>query len=46
MGVYVGTVLLALILLFAVYFGIVFAVEKQKPLEFVKLVRDVLLLTL
>ena len=44
MGVYVATVLLGLLLLFAVYLAILFVLVRQSPLLFIKSVRDVLLL--
>lgn len=44
MAVYVGTVLLGLLILFAVYLIIIYAVARQNPLAFVASVRDVLLL--
>jgi Na+/H+-dicarboxylate symporter len=44
MAVYVGTVLLALLILFIVYLGIIFVVARQHPIAFIKSVRDVLLL--
>ena len=44
MAVYVGTVILGLLLLFAVYLAILFVVARQTPFVFIKSVRDVLLL--
>ncbi|MBY4678966.1 dicarboxylate/amino acid:cation symporter [Marinobacterium sp. CAU 1594] len=44
MAVYVGTVLLGLLLLFLIYLLIVFLVAGQRPLAFIRAVKDVLLL--
>ncbi|MDH5360580.1 MAG: dicarboxylate/amino acid:cation symporter [Gammaproteobacteria bacterium] len=44
MAVYVGSVLLGLLLLFFLYLIIIFIVARQNPLEFIKAVREVLLL--
>ncbi len=44
MAVYVGTVLLGLIILFIVYLIIIFMVARLRPIEFIKSVREVLLL--
>ena len=44
MAVYVGTVLLGLLILFFVYLILVYLVARQKPIEFIKSVREVLLL--
>lgn len=44
MAIYVGTVLLGLLLLFIIYLVIVFVVARQHPLEFIRSVREVLLL--
>lgn len=44
MAVYVGTVLLGLSILFCIYLLILFVVAKQNPINFIKSVREVLLL--
>ena len=44
MAIYVGTVLIGLLLLFAVYLIIIYVAAKQHPLVFIRSVRDVLLL--
>lgn len=44
MAVYVGTVLLGLLILFVVYLIILYAVARQRPIAFIRSVRDVLLL--
>ena len=44
MAIYVGTVLLALLILFIVYLIIIFLVARENPLSFIKSVREVLLL--
>lgn len=44
MAVYVGTVLLGLIVLFCFYLIIIFMVARLRPIEFIKSVREVLLL--
>lgn len=44
MAIYVGTVLLGLLLLFIVYLIIIYAVTRQRPLDFIRSVREVLLL--
>jgi len=44
MAIYVGTVLLALAVLFVLYLVIIFFVAKQSPLSFIRSVREVLLL--
>jgi Na+/H+-dicarboxylate symporter len=44
MAVYVGTVLLGLIIMFCLYLIIVFLVSKKGPSDFIRSVRDVLLL--
>ena len=44
MAVYVGTVLLGLLIMFAVYLVIIYIVARQKPLTFISSVREVLLL--
>jgi len=44
MAVYVGTVLLGLLLMFCFYLAIIFTIGKQNPFEFIKSVREVLLL--
>lgn len=44
MAVYVGTVLLGLLLLFVLYLVIIFIISRQRPLSFIKAVREVVLL--
>jgi Na+/H+-dicarboxylate symporter len=44
MAIYVGTVLLGLLLMFCVYLIILFVVARQRPLQFIVDVREVLLL--
>ncbi len=44
MAVYVGTVLLGLLLMFCVYLVIIFIIAKLNPFEFIKAVKEVLLL--
>jgi len=44
MAIYVGTVLLGLLVLFVVYMTIIFLVAQQNPLNFIRSVREVLLL--
>ena len=44
MGVYVGTVLLGLLILFSVYLLLIFVIAREHPLHFLRNTRDVLLL--
>jgi Na+/H+-dicarboxylate symporter len=44
MAVYVGTVLLGLLLMFCVYLVIIFIIAKKNPFEFIRAVKEVLLL--
>ena len=44
MSVYVGSVLLGLLLLFALYLILILTLARRNPLEFVKQIRDVMLL--
>jgi len=44
MGIYVGTVLFGLLLMFCVYLVIIYIVARQNPIEFIKSIKDVLLL--
>lgn len=44
MGVYVGTVLIGLFILLCMYLIILYVVNREKPLKFLKSIRDVMLL--